>query len=241
MRLVGYVRRVPQCQRSENNTILAADLHEMAPGVWVCPGAPYSPGCPGGEIYADATRGPLAERCLFFEGLERCSIEFDRQPSSAPRLWLGVSPRAIGNADGSIDIYLAAGSNDLQYRFQCGQEVFHAVCGPATMHWTHELLSIHFALRHLEAEGDAANVAAQKEFLRSTACAISTSELLGWLDWPKYPPVDIYGRVFILGEQLINATSWEDVKRLISADSTEWLGTLDTAKRARVEAVFSQS
>src|SRR6266566_5292761 len=203
----------------------------MASGIWACPGAPFSPGCPGGEIYAEVTKGRLRERCLFAEALKRCSIEFGRSASSPPRLWLGVRAQAIRNFDGSIDIYLVTQSNDDQFRFQCAQEVFHAVGGPEVIHWTHELLSIHFALQHLRAAGYGSYAAIVEGQLRSAASVISTSELLGWQGWPDYPPADVYGRAFVLGEQLIEATSWDDVKQLISADPTGWLDTLEDARR----------
>jgi hypothetical protein len=164
-------------------------------------------------VYANVTAGALARRCLFVEALERCVREFERRPASRPRLWLGVRPQTILNHDQTVDVYLAAGSTDPQYRFQCAQEVFHAVCGPAMIHWTHELLSIHFALRHLEASGREGESAAQVENLKNAATAISTPELLGWRRWPRYPDADIYGRVFVLGEQLIAAIGWASGQR----------------------------
>jgi len=45
----------------------------------------------------------------------------------------------------------------------------------------------------------------------------------------------------VLGEELTDATSWEDVKRLVSADIRDWLATLSPPRRARAEVVLGAS
>jgi hypothetical protein len=91
----------------------------------------------------------------------------------------------------------------------------------------------------LRAEGDFENVVIQEEDLRSKAGLISTHDLLAWSDWPTYPPVEIYGRVFVLGGLLIAATSWEDVKRLVSADVLAWVSGLGPEPRERAEEILA--
>lgn len=145
----------------------------------------------------------------------------------------------VRNADMSTDIYLQAGSNDAQFRYQIAHEAFHAVCGQRTFHWTHELLAVHFSLLQLRSEGDHANADCQEADLRSQADLISIRDLLAWSAWPAYPAAEIYGCVFVLGQQLVEATSWEDVKRLVNAHASAWLAGLEPELRKRAEAILA--
>jgi hypothetical protein len=229
---------MPQCQRSPNRTILLPE-HERAAGLWVCPGHPYSPACPGGEAYVDVSRTVLARDCLFDAAIARCDAEFGPSANDHPRLWVGVSPLTVRNENGSIDIYLEAGSNRDQYRHQCAHEVFHARCGPDTMHWTHELLAVHFSLLHLRAEGYEQYARVNESDLERDAALIGTPQLLAWNGWPTYPPTPIFGRVFVLGRELINAASWADVKRLVSGDLSSWLASLGRPARRRAQRILA--
>ena len=95
-------------------------------------------------------------------------------------------------------------------------------------------------LRHLRAEGENGYADIEELRLRSSAAGVPTADLINWA-WPEWPPFDVYGRAFVLGEELTDATSWEDVKRLVSADIRDWLATLSPPRRARAEVVLGAS
>lgn len=230
---------MPQCQRSPNNTILEAQ-HEEAPGIWRCPGEPFSPGCPGGETYRLATRDRVATLAGFDRALEACRREFGREPRGFVSLWMGVRPLTISNLDGSIDIYVNAESDEWQLRQQCAHEAVHATCDNV-IHWTHELLAVCFTARHLRTIGDVEYAQRYEADLRLKANLISTEELLAWNHWPEYPPAEIFGRVFAVGEGLIADTSWEDVKHLVSTDPDAWLTSLERPKRRRARRTLRRN
>jgi hypothetical protein len=130
---------MPQCQRSPNCTVLPVALFEVAPGVVRCPDAPYSPGCPGNELYIALPSGPLTE--YFAESIASCApqfaVELDNEPTT---LWLGHGPLTIYSDTACYEVYVQQGSDLDQYRYQLGHEAFHRVCGCATRHWTREML-----------------------------------------------------------------------------------------------------
>jgi hypothetical protein len=101
------------------------------------------------------------------------------------------------------------------------------------------MLSVHFALRHLRAEGEGEYADHLELGLRRDATAVATRDLLRW-DWPEWPPYDVYGRSLVLGEELVAATSWSDLKRLTSADLDSWLESLSSDMRARAEVVLGR-
>ena len=218
---------MPYCQRS--NAVLDARCEEK-PGVWRCPG--HAPYCPGEEIYRLVSDGSEAE--AFERALAACSAEFGRRPDRPIRLWLGLQPLTVPNAD-SLDVYVMAEATPRQLRGQAAHESVHAT-HDAVMHWTHEMLAVCFAVRYLHTTGDTEYVLERYEpHLRERAAVISAADLLAWDRWPAYPIADIYGRVFVIGEALIADTSWEDVKRLASTDLDGWLDSLDGPKRLRAQ------
>jgi hypothetical protein len=140
--------------------------------------------------------------------------------------------------DGGIDVYLHAGSNRQPLLYQCGHEAFHAACGPGLLHWTHELLAVQCSLRYLHSAGEddyLRRVIA--EDLMPQAERMSQAEALVW-QGPAYVE-GLYGRLFLLGEALIAATSWDDLKGLASCDVAEWLAGLGAAKRDLANAVLN--
>lgn len=230
--LASFEHAMPQCQRSENNTILPEGQFEIAPGVVQCPGAPYCPGCAGRELYVELPSGLLHE--YLAASIDSCLHRFWARLDDEPtRLWLGAGrapvtihetgagygPHVVG-----YGIYLVQSGTVDQYRYQIAHEAFHRVFG-ASIHWTHEVLAELFSLWRLRESGHDGFAAVQ----RSAYVAATTTATLGDLhamtgDWRPL--------AYAVGQDLLEACGWDETCRLAhhydEAGRPDPIGWLDT-------------
>jgi hypothetical protein len=199
---------MPQCQRSPNNTVLPRARFEVEPGVIRCPGGPYSPGCPGGELYTNVTSGPLLD---YLEGsIESCALRFGVSVDATPTdLWLGESPLTVDENNERWGIYLSRDSRPLPLRLQTAHESFHRVCGPGGAgHWIHEMLAEMFAIYRLRETGDGGYAYCHEAVALTSDAGISYAQLHKWTGG-----VDdaYYQRALVVGQELLDCCGWERV------------------------------
>lgn len=205
---------MPQCQRSQNNTILPEGQFDLAPGVVQCPGAPYCPGCAGHELYVDLPSGLLHE--YLTASIESCLRRFSARLDDEPaRLWLGagrfpVTIHATGGSYGSqavgYGIYLVQQTNVDQYRYQIAHEAFHRVFG-GCIHWTHEVLAELFSLWRLRESGHDAFAAVQRRAYVTATTAATLDDLRAMAgDWRAL--------AYSAGQDLLEVCGWEETRRL---------------------------
>lgn len=208
---------MPQCQRSPNNTVLQREAFELTPGIVRCPGEPYSPGCPGTELYIIVATGPLRE---YLDGsLSSCAERFGVQRDELPTdLWLGESPLTVLETSDRWAIYLGRASDGLQLRRQIAHEAFHRVCGPGGAgHWTHEMLAEVFTMYRLTETADVQYAMQSIQEARQRASGVSMSELHAWTGGGEF-----YGKALAVGLELLDACGWEHVARLVDYFDHDW-------------------
>jgi hypothetical protein len=139
-----------KCQISPNNTILGPEFEEE-PGRWACPGAPYSPGCAGGETYVAVHEPKLLAR--IDSAFQQLAARYGLPQSDEPTLFLlGDHPETTRMTDFGAHwvINLNRNSNFNQFSGQIGHECFHRWCTPPlTFSWVHEMLAEAFKFQYL--------------------------------------------------------------------------------------------
>jgi hypothetical protein len=226
---------MPQCQRSPNNTILTRADFEITPGVVSCPGEPYSPGCPGRELYINVVAGPLVD---YLQGsIASCAQRFATSIDTMPvDLWLGEGALTVCEYDGRWGIYLARDSNPWQFRRQIAHESFHRVCSPGGRgHWVHEMLAEVFTMYRLHEGGDDTYATRSEAEARVAAGAMSLAELHAWAGGEPRP---LYKKALVVGQELVECCGWELSARLAkffdhqwNPDPFRWLGSIPTDLR----------
>lgn len=205
------------------------------------------------------------------EYLDRCieiyREEFDRSAETLPppfRLAAStVSVPVFEKPAGAQSVmWLAVEAHDDRWpddwllRTQAGHELLHWLCTPAEVsaiyHWTHELVANEMSLlclRRSGIDGIEAYATALEENWRRQAVSDSTEKLLttplhredgGIYGW-------VFGRAFVVGEELKKAVDWENVKRLATTfgeshqpDLRSWLKGLQRPDRRRAERVLGK-
>ncbi len=111
------------------------------------------------------------------------------------------------------------------------------------MHWAHEVLAVHFSLLFLDRIGQKAHAEKNRRLLRQQAHQCSLKQLVAMNNVPY--PAGLYGRAYILGEQLIAAVGWDQLKPLALTRNVdgkpcaeEWLCSLPRSERAEALAVL---
>jgi hypothetical protein len=210
---------MPQCQRSPNNTVLPQAAFEIAPGVVSCPGAPYSPGCPGRELYIRVDGGPLVD---YLQGsIASCARRFSTFSDTMPvDLWLGEGPLTVFEDSGRWAIYLARDSDPWQFRRQIAHEAFHRVCSPGgSGHWVHEMLAEVFTMYRLRETDDDNYVNRNEASARDVAGAMSLAELHAWTG---EEPTRLYKKALVVGRELVTCCGWELVAKLAKFFDHQW-------------------
>jgi hypothetical protein len=238
------VPAVPQCQRSPNRTILGP-AHKIADDTWRCPGAPYSPDCPGGELY-HRTRDGLAHELL------AKAIAFAEQQHGRPAplpvdCYLGESPLTVPERGGErIHVYLSRDASPQGWAYEAGHEAAHAVAGAgrAMRHWTHEMVAVLMALRFLDSVGMAATANRTRARLRTEAEQITAAAVMAEEECTY--PKGLYGRVYLMGQALVDAVGLNAVLGVVDAfnkhdraDHTVWLASLAEPARQRAMAALT--
>lgn len=203
---------MPQCQRSPRNTILdGAEGSQVSRTVWRCPGAPHSPGCPGGETYELIVSQPCL--AVIGDAIAGCAAEFGaRVPTKQLNMWLGERPMYV-ESEGVGNIYLLRDSDGLQLRRQVAHEAFHYLFTPRkAFPWTHEMLADMWVGLYLRG-GDLDSYAQRDtEQLVAEANLISLAEMQQ-CKTPPYP-AGYFGRALLTGTELQKLVGWESLKQL---------------------------
>lgn len=128
---------------------------------------------------------------------------------------------------------------------QIAHEAFHVVCSaqtPLALKWSHELLAEHFRVRYLDLSHMEAAAEAHRNWLRANGQTFPLEEVPNAAD----TSVGYYGRVFLLGQELIEATSWPVVRSLAFAlnedgqpDPAVWIASLPPAWSAEVKRILA--
>ncbi len=237
--------RMPQCQISPNRTILTDD-QRIAEGLWLCPGEPYSPGCPGGEVYRRADQD-LQEHLA--AAISACASEFgvSQTDFSIPsELLLGQRPETVLEKSGQVVVYVNPEKVSRKTLIgQAAHEAFHVACSPLrpqVLKWSHELLAEHFRVRYLDLSDMEAAAEMHRNWLTTNGQTFPLEEVTSATGTSG----GYYGRVFLLGQELIEATSWPVVRSIAPAlkedgrpDPAAWVVALPPAWTTEVKRILA--
>jgi hypothetical protein len=178
---------------------------------------------------------------LVTDAINACRAEFGVEDDGLPMdVWLGDGPEtAFADALDAYLIYLGRSVNYWQAIIQGAHEAFHRVCTPGNKaHWSHEMLAVHFSLLHLERTGHKPYADTNRGDMHEEA-QLCTPHQIAYLVAGQYPP-GTHGRAYAVGEALITAIEWEQLKSLALARNTveepsieAWLGSLSEPIRAK--------
>jgi hypothetical protein len=160
-------------------------------------------------------------------------------------VWLGERPECVFEAPlNQYHLYLDRNADAQQTMFSASHEAFHRVCTPSNAyHWADEMLAVQFSLFFLERIGQHLHAIANRVDLQRTASRYPVTEMLACSGPPL--PLDFYGAAYVVGEALLAACGWDQLKLLgvtRNADGTpsieRWLGLLSGPERARALAAL---
>lgn len=153
-----------------------------------------------------------------------------------------------GNPTGCL-IYLSEGADWHQARYQLGHEVTHSVLLPnhTAFEWVQEMFAEHVSIRALIELGEQeyAEIAFAQLCQEAQAVTLTTEQMLA-ADLETNEPEGIYPKTFLVGLELIEAVSWEQLKPLARTfdaqgkhDVRAWLDSLDPEDQAAASRVLS--
>jgi hypothetical protein len=177
----------------------------------------------------------LAERA------RRTAEEFGKQPGEPLVLAWGERPELRAAAGGRATILVAhEGADWWRIRYQIAHEVFHCVCGPRVLHWTHEFFAVDMAIRAMAAIGELDYARRNIEGLTKAADLLPLSTMLV-TPVGDYPP-GLHARAWLSGRQLTGAVGWVRMKLLADRfdadgkpDLVGWIRSLPLPERSGVE------
>jgi hypothetical protein len=170
-----------------------------------------------------------------------CRVEFGVPADGLDAVvWLGDYPETVFEKHlDRYNIYLDRGSDRWQYMYSGSHEAFHRVCSERknASHWVDEMFAVMFSLLYLERIGEVDHADKNRIGLIEQASLISRQEMLGVVGNPL--PEGLYGRAYLVGEELRQAVGWAALKSLAvtrasdgTADVEEWLDSLPAEARA---------
>jgi hypothetical protein len=227
-----------QCQITHR---YLGDGCRRAGGIWICR---Y---CPEGETYQRAELFDPELCDLVDHAIERARAIFEKPDDDLEtRIWLGDHPETVyEEAEGAVHIYLGRDSNWLQYAYSGAHEAFHRACSPCngTRSWADEMLAVMFSLRYLHEVGLVDHAQVNEVGLRQKATQCTLEQAMNHRG--RYPD-GFYGRVFLVGEALIEAVGWDALGRLAAyydADGIPevptWIDSLPATAQAHVKAILT--
>lgn len=220
-----------QCQRTR--FYLAADVLPVVDCVW----------CEDHETYERL--GPEHEGWVHVQAAAAiCRTEFAvPYDGRYVEVWLGDHPETVFESHlDRYNVYLARDSDRWQLMYSGSHEAFHRVCsgGRNSPNWVDEMFAVLFSLGYLERIGEAAHADRNRAHLMRQATQHTFEEMTA-----DPMPDGIYGRAYLVGQELIEATGWEALKTLAATraadgqpDTGRWLDSLAPAARARAAAVL---
>jgi len=130
-----------------------------------------------------------------------------------------------------------------------GHEAFHRACGEgkSMSHWIDEMFAVLFSLIYLDQIGENAHAEANRIFLvhNSKKCSMARMFAVSGTLIPDDISEAFYGRVYVVGKELIDIVGWDRLKLLATTRNEEgvcmldeWFSTLPRQKRKRISRVL---
>jgi hypothetical protein len=220
-----------QCQRTRCYLPFVIAEGEMASCPW----------CPDHETYERVASSRFPSK-LVNKAIRMARSEFKvAEDALGTAVWIGEGPECVLEPHlNRCNIYLGRKSKPLQIMYSGGHEAFHRVCSPSVgSHWADEMFAVLFSLLYLDSigQGEHADVNRRDLVAEADLCTIET---MFKLDGGSCPP-GLYGRVYLLGQSLIERIGWGCLKLLAVTkdpdgrmDLTAWLSSLTTDERRKV-------
>jgi hypothetical protein len=192
------------------------------------------PWCEEGETYHRL--GPEHEAWHHVRlATQICRAEFGVRPDGRDAVvWLGDHPETVFEKHlDRYNIYLGRRSDRWQGMYSGSHEAFHRVCskGKNKSHWVDEMFAVMFSLLYLDHIGEAAHADRNRAHLLEQASLVSRSEMLEVISGSL--PDGLYGRAYLLGEELRDLIGWPALKSLAvirtpdgTPDIEAWLDSL---------------
>src|SRR4051794_25397548 len=169
-----------------------------------------------------------------------CRVEFGVPADGLDAVvWLGDSPETVYEEHLSrYNIYLGRRSDRWQCMYSGSHEAFHRVCskGKNASHWVDEMFAVMFSLLYLERIGEASHADGNRTDLVEQASLISCPEMLEVVGGSL--PDGLYGRAYLVGEELRQLVGWPALKVLAVTRTRDgvpnieaWLASLSEAAR----------
>lgn len=197
------------------------------------------PWCEDGEAYRRV--GPEHEAWNHVNrATQICRAEFGVLADGLDAVvWLGDCPETVFEKHlNRFNIYLDRRSDRWQYMYSGSHEAFHRVCseGKNASHWVDEMFAVMFSLLYLEHIGEVGHADRNRSGLLEQASLVSRKEMLGVVGGPL--PDGLYGRAYLVGEELRKVLGWAALKSLAvtripdgTPDLEGWLGSLPIEAR----------
>ncbi|HET9676011.1 MAG TPA: hypothetical protein VFP21_00740 [Solirubrobacterales bacterium] len=153
-----------------------------------------------------------------------CRVEFGVPADGVDVVvWLGESPETVFEKHlDRFNIYLGRGSDRWQYMYSGSHEAFHRVCshGKNASHWVDEMFAVMFSLLYLERIGEVDHADRNRIGLVEQASLISREEMLNVVSGSL--PDGLYGRAYLVGEELRRILGWAALKSLAVTPNARW-------------------
>jgi hypothetical protein len=185
------------------------------------------PWCSDHETYERLAPDHFA-RGIVEGAMQMCRSEFGVDDDGVgTAVWIGDGPETVLESRlNRCNIYLGRKSNPLQIMYSGSHEAFHRVCSPCVgSHWADEMFAVLFSLLYLEraGQGDHADLNRLGLVAQAEACSIEAMFAVNGGSCPD----GLYGRVYILGQSLIDCIGWDRLKMLAVTKSAD--GRMDLA------------
>ena len=182
--------------------------------------------------------------------IQMCRIEFGIPDDGGDAVvWLGDHPETVFERHlDRHNIYLGRRSDRWQLMYSGSHEAFHRVCGERknAMHWVDEMFAVLFSLLYLERIGEVEHADRNRNQLIEDAPLVSRQEMLAVTQCPL--PNGLYGRAYLLGEELKQIVGWEVLKGLAVSRTTEgfpdveaWIASLAPEVREKATPLVLMS
>jgi hypothetical protein len=205
------------------------------------------PYCPEQETYQRLPVGHFA-RSVVEGAMQMCRDEFEVESDGlGTAMWMGNRPETVFEAHlNRCNIYIGRNSDPWQIMYSGSHEAFHRVCSPCTgRHWADEMFAVLFSLLYLARIGQEAHAERNRQGLLTEAerCSIET---MFALDGPC--PDGLYGRVYVLGQALIDVIGWNHLKTLATTKGADgrmdvqvWLASLPDEDQDKVRPLLQSA
>jgi hypothetical protein len=187
------------------------------------------PWCEEGETYQRI--GPEHEAWHHVRlATDICRVEFGVPDDGLDAaVWLGSRPETVFEEHlDRHNIYLGRGADRWQHMYSSSHEAFHRVCGEGknSPHWADEMLAVMFSLLYLERIGEVDHAHRTRIALVEEAPLVAREKLFEAISRPL--PNRIYGRAYVLGEELQQVVGWTALKTLAVTRTSDGTPDIET-------------